>query len=176
MKSTIFSVSLLAGLSALAMAKPIAHPTPFIISPREEKADENSRILGIKKWRFRINAPARAVIRVRLELHRPGQAPVFLFSSQSVLMESGGSDLLVAVQPIDGDLVDASKLRTRILLGGTTGGSIENNVLRGKSLPGSFMWGTPTRAPDGSWTLLEFGSDFPRPKNARLRLWISPQK
>ena len=177
MKSTIFSLSLLASLSALAMAKPIAHPTPFVISPREEKADENSRILDIKKWRFRIKAPAQTVVRFRLELHRPGQAPVLLSSTNYGLLESGVSDLLIAVQPIDGDLVHASKLRTRILLGGSTGGSVENNRLRGKSLPGSYTWGPAAeRAPDGSWTLMEFGSDFPRPKNARLRLWISPQK
>jgi hypothetical protein len=149
------------------------------ITPVETPLDENSRILGIEKWRFTVSVPPLTNMLVkRIEFRYPGRAPVVL-SDSSASVEANAQDIpvLVAIQA-------ANDFRSDDLLlvvdsAGSTGRSrfdfseirpaISLEKLRSHSRLQEFQ-------KDGSWLLREYGNRTPYPNNPKIVMILRVEK
>ena len=133
--ATIMLIGLVAGCAPFQRQQTEAQPTPIELvgggyaTPQTVAQDDLADILNISRWAFTLELPPSRAVNYVVEVVQPGQEPAQLLTlSQGARPDNTEqTDVLAALQPLDGSSATAERLRVFLRAGGGTSSTIVDN-------------------------------------------------
>lgn len=145
-----------AGVFFARAANPPAATGLVIETSSDVSANELARILDISVWKCSFTIPADMKdAEISCEMIPKGGKPQPLSGGSGLINSAGGKfDFLLSIQPLDGLLFEAEKVRVKTFVGGGSSTHDKDNPLKG--LTGSTKPKNPTLNTFGSDTFVSY--------------------